>query len=81
MAFYLYSAHKALWLVQQICGLDPAAFVESKYIVLWASNVITTNIHLWYVIMEARKRGAKLVVIDPVRTRKAKQAVEEVSVQ
>ena len=55
-------------------GLDPEAFVESKYIVLWASNVITTNIHLWHFITEARKRGAKLVVIDPVRTRTARQA-------
>ena len=55
-------------------GLDPEAFVDSKYIVLWASNVVTTNIHLWHFITEARKRGAKLVVIDPVRTRTAKQA-------
>jgi len=55
-------------------GLDPETFVDSKYIVLWASNVITTNIHLWHFIIEARKRGAKLVVIDPVRTRTAKQA-------
>ncbi len=55
-------------------GLDPEAFVDSKHIVLWASNVITTNIHLWHFITEARKRGAKLVVIDPVRTRTAKQA-------
>lgn len=55
-------------------GLDPEAFIESKYIVLWASNVISTNIHLWHFIAEARKRGAKLVVIDPVRTRTAKQA-------
>jgi anaerobic selenocysteine-containing dehydrogenase len=55
-------------------GLDPEAFVESKYIVLWASNVITTNIHLWHFITEARKRGAKLVVIDPIRTRTARQA-------
>jgi len=62
-------------------GLDPEAFVESKYIVLWASNVITTNIHLWHFITEARKRGAKLVVIDPVRTRTAKQADWHLSIR
>jgi anaerobic selenocysteine-containing dehydrogenase len=55
-------------------GLDPEAFVKSKYIVLWASNVITTNLHLWHFITEARKQGAKLVVIDPVHTRTARQA-------
>lgn len=55
-------------------GTEPETFVHSKYIVLWACNVISTNIHLWPIISEARRRGAKVVVIDPVRTRTAQQA-------
>jgi anaerobic selenocysteine-containing dehydrogenase len=55
-------------------GTDPDTFAYSKYIVLWGANVLSTNVHLWLFIQAARKNGAKLVVIDPVRTRTAKQA-------
>jgi anaerobic selenocysteine-containing dehydrogenase len=55
-------------------GVDPESFVHSRYIILWACNVISTNLHLWPFIAEARRRGARVVVIDPVRTRTAQQA-------
>ena len=60
------------------CGptaaVDPESFVYSKYIVLWAINTISTNLHHWPFIAEAQRRGAKVVVIDPVATRTAKKA-------
>jgi anaerobic selenocysteine-containing dehydrogenase len=55
-------------------GTDPDTFSHSKYIILWGCNALSTNVHLWSFIQEARNNGAKLVVIDPVRTRTAKQA-------
>jgi anaerobic selenocysteine-containing dehydrogenase len=55
-------------------GIDPEEIVHSRFIVLWGTNTIVTNLHLWPVILEARKRGAKIVVIDPIRTRTAEQA-------
>ena len=55
-------------------GVDPEELVHSRYIVLWGTNTIVTNLHLWPVIMEARARGAKIVVVDPVKTRTAEQA-------
>ncbi|MBA2409470.1 MAG: molybdopterin oxidoreductase family protein [Gammaproteobacteria bacterium] len=55
-------------------GVDPESFTESKYIVLWACNSISTNIHHWRIIREAHKRGAKVVVIDTFRSRTAKEA-------
>lgn len=55
-------------------GTDPDTFRHSKYIVLWGCNALSTNVHLWPFIQEARKNGAKLVSIDPVRTRTAKQS-------
>jgi len=55
-------------------GLDLESFSESKYIVLWGINTISTNPHHWPFILEARKKGARIVVIDPVATRTAKQA-------
>ncbi len=52
-------------------GLDPESFVHSRYIVLWACNVRSTNLHMWPFIKEAQDRGAKVVVIDPMRHRTA----------
>ena len=55
-------------------GVDPEELVHSRFIVLWGTNTIVTNLHLWPVIADARRRGAKIVVIDPVRTKTAEQA-------
>jgi molybdopterin guanine dinucleotide-containing S/N-oxide reductase-like protein len=55
-------------------GTEPEQFVHSRYIIAWASNIHGNNVHLWPFIEEARRKGAKLVVIDPYRTRTAKLA-------
>jgi anaerobic selenocysteine-containing dehydrogenase len=52
-------------------GTEPEQFVHSRYIIAWASNIHGNNVHLWPYIVEARRKGAKLVVIDPYRTRTA----------
>jgi anaerobic selenocysteine-containing dehydrogenase len=52
-------------------GTEPEQFRHSKYIIAWAANILGTNVHLWPFIEEARRNGAKLVVIDPYRTRTA----------
>lgn len=55
-------------------GVPPEDFPHARYIVAWGANVHGTNIHLWPFIEEARRKGAKLVVIDPFRTRTARAA-------
>ena len=55
-------------------GTEPEQFRHSKYIIAWASNIHGNNVHLWPLITEARRNGAKLVVIDPYRTRTAECA-------
>jgi anaerobic selenocysteine-containing dehydrogenase len=55
-------------------GMDPESFKHSKYIILWACNTISTNLHHWPFIAEAKNNGAKLVVIDPFKTRTAREA-------
>ncbi len=55
-------------------GTEPEQFRHSKYIIAWASNIHGNNVHLWPFITEARRNGAKLVVIDPYRTRTAECA-------
>jgi anaerobic selenocysteine-containing dehydrogenase len=52
-------------------GTEPEQFSHSRYIIAWASNIHGNNVHLWPFISEARRNGAKLVVIDPYRTRTA----------
>jgi anaerobic selenocysteine-containing dehydrogenase len=55
-------------------GTEPEQFAQSRYIIAWGSNIHGNNVHLWPFIEEARHKGAKLVVIDPYRTRTAKLA-------
>ena len=55
-------------------GTEPEQFRYSKYIIAWASNVHGNNVHLWPFITDARRGGAKFVVIDPYRTRTAECA-------
>jgi len=52
-------------------GTEPEQFVHSRYIIAWASNIHGNNVHLWPFVEEGRRDGAKLVVIDPYRTRTA----------
>lgn len=53
---------------------DVEEIQHSKLILLWGSNVVATNIHLMPFIKKARKNGARLIVIDPLRNQTAKQA-------
>ena len=55
-------------------GTDTEHFRHSRYIIAWGANVHGNNIHLWPMIEEARRKGAKLIVIDPYQTRTAKLA-------
>ena len=55
-------------------GTDPEMFPKARYIVAWGANIHGNNVHLWPFIEEARRNGAKLVVIDPYKTRTAQCA-------
>ena len=55
-------------------GIDPEQVVHSRFIVLWGTNTIVTNLHFWPLVREAQRRGAKVVVVDPIRTRTAEAA-------
>ena len=55
-------------------GILPEQIVHSRLILLWGTNTIVTNLHLWPLVREAKRRGATVVVIDPLRTRTAAAA-------
>ena len=64
------------WLltVGPTAGVDPESFIHAKYIIIWACNSVSTNLHHWHIIKEAQKKGAKVVVIDSYASKTAKEA-------
>ena len=60
-------------------GLDPESFAFSSLIIVWGMNPIATSIHHSQFILEAKKKGAILVVIDPIKTDTAKHADYHIS--
>jgi anaerobic selenocysteine-containing dehydrogenase len=61
-------------------GTAPQDFAHAGLIIAWGANIHGNNVHLWPFIEEARRKGAKLVVIDPYRTRTAALADEHLVV-
>jgi len=61
-------------------GTNPETVDQAKYILIWGSNIITSNIHLWRYILKARSRGAKIVTIDPLRTKTGEQSDEHIAI-
>ena len=45
-----------------------------ELIVAWGINIKVTNVHFWQYVTAARKKGAKLLVIDPYRNQTGKSA-------
>jgi anaerobic selenocysteine-containing dehydrogenase len=54
-------------------GIDMEQFENARLIVIWGSNPIVSNLHLWSRIQEAKRRGAKLIAIDPYRSQSAEK--------
>ncbi len=54
--------------------VDPEEWVHARTIVVWGWNPLSTAPHLWRFILEARRRGARLIVVDPFRSRTARVA-------
>src|SRR6266536_1019942 len=52
----------------------PEHLRHSRTIVLWGTNTLVTNLHLWPFVREARAAGARVIAVDPLRTRTAAAA-------
>lgn len=62
-------------------GMETEGYAKAKLILIWGSNTLTSNMHLWPFVQDARKQGARVVVIDPARTRTARAADEWIPIQ
>ena len=57
-------------------GADSEEVTQSDLILLWGTNTLTSNPHLWPQVLAARAKGAPVICIDPIRTRTAEQSDE-----
>ena len=63
-------------------GFDPETIVDSRMIIVWGANILTTSHHHWHFIEEARRRnGATIVCIDPRRTKTAERCDRHLAVR
>jgi anaerobic selenocysteine-containing dehydrogenase len=62
-------------------GTDPESVPEAKLILLWGTNTLTSNPHLWPFIRRARANGAAVICIDPLRTRTAAASDEHIAIR
>ncbi len=62
-------------------GADAEGIPESDLVLLWGTNTLTSNPHLWPFVRRARERGARVVAIDPIRTRTAAQCDEWIGIR
>jgi anaerobic selenocysteine-containing dehydrogenase len=59
-------------------GMKVEFFAQSKLILIWGSNSITSNLHFWHYAQEAKRAGAKLICIDPRKTETADKCHEHI---
>jgi anaerobic selenocysteine-containing dehydrogenase len=62
-------------------GTKPEDFAHAGLVIAWGANIHGNNIHLWPFVEEARRKGARLVVIDPYKTRTAALADEHLAIR
>ena len=60
--------------VGPVGGADPEAVDDSDLIVAWGADLVATNVHFWARAERAQKRGVKVIVIDPRKSRTARLA-------
>ena len=75
------TAGKAGWVATIGAGMgtDVEQFENSRLILIWGSNPVTSNLHLWARVQEAKRRGARLIAIDPYRSLTAEKCHEHVA--
>ncbi len=59
--------------VGAMVGMDAEEFANARLVIIWGANPLLSNLHLWRSLQQAKRRGARLVCIDPLRTETAQR--------
>ncbi len=70
-----------LYTIGSTIGVEPEDFAHARLVIIWGSNTLTSNLHLWPFIQAARRQGGRVIVIDPARTRTARAADEWIPIR
>lgn len=62
-------------------GADGEGIPQSDLVLLWGTNTLTANPHLWPFVRQAQEKGARVIAIDPLRTRTADQCDEWIGIR
>ena len=62
-------------------GMHTEFFEESELILIWGANPIASNLHFWTRAQEAKRRGARLVAIDPYRSLTAEKCHQHIALR
>jgi anaerobic selenocysteine-containing dehydrogenase len=62
-------------------GADGEGIPQSDLVLLWGTNTLTANPHLWPFVRQAQENGARIIAIDPLRTRTADQCDEWIGIR
>ena len=60
-------------------GMDVERYADAKLILIWGSNPIASTVHFWSIAQDAKRRGAKLVAIDPYRSDTAQKCHQHIA--
>ena len=60
-------------------GMHTEFFAQSRLILIWGSNSITSNLHFWTYAQQAKRSGAKLICIDPRKTETADKCHQHIA--
>lgn len=60
-------------------GTDMEQFQDAKLILIWGGNPIASNLHFWMRAQEAKRRGARLIAIDPYRSLTAEKCHQHIA--
>jgi anaerobic selenocysteine-containing dehydrogenase len=60
-------------------GMRVEQFANARLILIWGSNSIASNLHFWRHAQEAKRRGARLICIDPRRSETADKCHDHIA--